>query len=163
MSSAQLIVVGLALVLNACATSQREVDGLCPAIAAFANASNAGNHVRLTTDWGGVYTKSEDPDEWVMAAKACEHDGFAPGQSLCGYLLEETSTEFPAINYRRALRCLGVKISGLSPTDDNRLPPSATSRHVPGVLPGVLVKVELLHGTDTTPPTLEISVHGDGT
>jgi hypothetical protein len=133
---------------------------MCPAIAAFANASDAIVHsVRLTTDWGGVYTKSEDPDEWVMAAKSCEHGGFKPGKALCGYLLEETSTEFPAINYRRALRCLNVEVSGRSPTDDHRLPPSASSGHMSGVRRGVLVKVELLHGTETTPPTLKISAH----
>jgi hypothetical protein len=160
MSSAQFIVVGIALALNACATSHREVDGMCAAIAAFANAPDAGNHsVRLSTDWGGVYTKSEDPDEWVMAAKRCDHSGFEPGKSLCGYLIEETSTEFPRINYRRALRCMGVRVSGRSPTDDRSLPPSATSRHVLGVRPGVSVKVELLPGTDTSPPTLEISAH----
>jgi hypothetical protein len=164
MSSARLILVGTALTLSACASPQGEVDGMCSAIASFANASDASTHsVRLTTDWGGVYTKSEDPDEWVMAAKSCEHDDFKPGQSLCGYLLEDTSTEFPSINYRRALRCLGVSVSGRSPTDDHKLPPSGTSRHVSGVRRRVLVKVELLPGTETTPPTLKISAQGNST
>jgi hypothetical protein len=135
---------------------------MCPEIVAFANASSGTSlhSVRLTTDWGGTYAKSEDPDEWVMAAKGCEHDGFEPGKVLCGYLLEETSTEFPGINFRRALRCIGVRVSGVSPTDDHKLPPSVSSRHVTGVRRGILVKLEQTHGTGTNPPTLTIAVQG---
>jgi hypothetical protein len=152
------MLISILMVLSACAGTKREIDGMCPAIVAFADAADSSLHsVRLTTDWGGVYTKSEDPGELILAAKECHHDGFEPGRALCGYLLEETSTEFPAANYRRALRCLGLKVSGLSPTDDYKLPPSATSRQVPGVKRHVLLKIELLKGTETTPPALKVS------
>jgi len=162
MAFARLTLFSVVFVLSACAATPREVDGMCPAIAAFANASDASlRSVRLTTDWGGVYTRSDDPTHFVMAAKGCAHDGFEPGKALCAYLLEETSTEFPAVNYRRALRCLGRRVSGLSPTDDNKLPPSAMSRHVSDVRRGVTVKIELLNGTETTPRILEISAQKD--
>jgi hypothetical protein len=158
------LALALALALSACASTRSEVDAICPAIAAFANASTDAtvHSVQLTTDWGGAYTKPENPDEWVMASKGCEHGGFEPGRVLCGYLLEETSTEFPGINYRRALRCIGIKMSGQSPTDDHKLPPSATSRHVPGVRQGVSVTLAQTHGTETIPPTLTIAVQGRG-
>jgi hypothetical protein len=162
MSLARHALVLTAFALSACASTQREIDAICPAIAAFANASTdaAVHSVQLTTDWGGTYTKSEDPNEWTMAAKRCEHGGFEPGRVLCDYLIEETSTEFPGINYRRALRCIGVRVSGKSPTDDHKLPPKASSRHVSGVRRGVSVTLSQTEGTETIPPTLTIEVQG---
>jgi len=155
----RLTLIGLALVLGACAGAPQEKDEMCPAIAAFASASvDGGSHsVRLMTDWGGSYHKSEDPNEEVFFAKDCVHDSFEPGKKLCNYLLEETSTEFPAINYRRALRCIGIKASGLSPTDDHDLPPTAKSHTVPGVSRNVEVTLDFTHGTDIEPPTLKIT------
>ena len=164
MPHAHIMLVGVAFALNACASTRPEVDPMCPAIAAFANASvGAGVHsVQLTTDWGGVYTKSEDPGEQLMAAKGCEHGGYEPGRVLCEYLLDGTSTEFSGMNYRRALRCIGVRISGSSPSDDQKLPPSAISHHVSGVRQGVAVTIQLAHATEAMPPTLKISAQSKG-
>ena len=75
------------------------------------------------------FLKSDAPDEQLFYAKSCEHDS-EPGKALCAYLLENSSTEFAAINYGRALRCLGQSAPGLSPTDDDRLPADARSRTV---------------------------------
>src|SRR6185312_13672436 len=72
-------------------------DAMCREIAEFANASSDGllHKVQLMNDWGGRYC-SAGPDEVAMACKACNHDAYAPGKRLCGYLMEHTSTEFSA-------------------------------------------------------------------
>jgi hypothetical protein len=109
------------------------------------------------TDWGGSYHKSEDPNNDIFSAKDCMHDAFEPGRELCSYLLENTSTEFAAINYRRALRCIGIKVEGKSPIDDDDLPPSGISRGVTGLRRNVVVRLDFTRGTDTEPPTLTIA------
>jgi hypothetical protein len=151
--------------LIGCASIGEEPDDMCAEIAAFANASGdrTKRSVRLATDWGGVYTPKQDPDEFVMAAKDCAHDGYEAGKALCAYLLKNTSTEFPGINHRRALACIGRRIPGVSPTDDKRLPPSASSNTVPGVKSGTTVEVEMQPATDTTPPILIIAVRSSTT
>jgi hypothetical protein len=155
--SIRFFLIGTLLSLSACANTLNERDDMCPAIAVFANAASADrdNSVRLMTDWGGVYYKSEDPKEQVFYAKNCMHDAFEPGKELCKYLLENTSTEFPAMNYRRALECIGVKSRGHNSTDD-RLPPSVTARSIPSLRHGVVVKISFTESTDTEPPTLTI-------
>src|SRR4051794_4132880 len=154
----RLALMGTSLALGACASTRNEPDETCRAIAAFANAAeDVGHSVRLMTDWGGSYHKSEDPNEQVFSAKDCVNDGFEPGKALCNYLLENTSTEFAAINYRRALECIGFESNGRSPIDDNDLLPSAVSRNVVGVRRNVEVKVGFTHGTDTEPPTFTIA------
>jgi hypothetical protein len=96
-----------------------------------------------------------------MYAKACEHNGYEPGKALCAYLLENTSTEFAGINARRALRCMGVRVSGsISPRDDDRLPASAKSKTVLGVRVGAEVFVEFDQGSDSSPPQLSITAIG---
>jgi hypothetical protein len=132
-------------------------------MAAFANAPlhGANRTVRLTTDWGGWFTEPDEAGEQPMYAKSCEHDDYEPGKALCAYLLENTSTEFAGINARRALRCLGVRVSGsISPRDDDRLPASAKSKTVLGERVGAEVLVEFDQGSDSSPPKLSITAVG---
>jgi hypothetical protein len=153
----KIILIGIlpALLQAGCAHKGGPSDDMCPAIAAFANAiaDDQEHSVQLKTDWGGMYHKSEE----LMFAKECEHGGFAPGKELCAYLLENTSTEFAASNYRRALECVGVKAQDLSPADDDRLPGSAKARKLFGLRPDKSVKLAFDHATDSEPPRLTIS------
>jgi hypothetical protein len=151
----------MSLALSACAGVSHQDDDMCPAIAAFANASSGGSRsVRLTTDWGGSYHKSQDPNEELFWAKDCMHDSSEPGKALCSYLLDATSNEFPATNYRRALACIGIRTTGSSPADDGALPRTAKSHTVAGMRRNVEVKLEFTQATDTEPPTLKITAHG---
>src|SRR5689334_13697140 len=111
-----ITLLGLAAFASACSTMPSNTDELCQKIADFVNASAPRDFhtVRLRTDWGGVFTKSDDPNEDLIAAKSCQHDAYDAGKTLCGYLLENSSTEFGAVNYRRALACIGVASSGVS-------------------------------------------------
>jgi hypothetical protein len=163
MRSARIVAaICLAGMTASCATTRNEPDELCDELAAFANAAASdGNHtVRLTTDWGGVFTKSNGANEELMYSKSCEHNSYAPSRTLCAYLLENTSTEFAGINVRRALRCIGVRVSGISPTNDDRLPPSARSHAVLGEPVRSEILVEFAPATDSSPPTLSITAMG---
>jgi hypothetical protein len=147
-------IVGLGASQGSCAVTPTEPDELCRQIAQFANDSptSTPRTVRLTTDWGGVFSRSD-----VIAEKACLHDTDKPGKALCAYLLENTSTEFATVNYRRALACIGKASPGLSPTDDELLPPSASSSVVDGRPVRSSVTVRFTPGTQSTPPALSIS------
>jgi hypothetical protein len=153
------LVATLALLASACETTRPEPDELCGELAAFAEASfSQGPHtVRLATDWGGVFSKSDGPNEDLMYAKACQHDSYEPGKKLCAYLLDNTSTEFAAFNYRRALSCIGIAVHGTSNISDDQLPPSATSRRVNGKSVRSELLVEFTSGSDTAPPILSIT------
>src|SRR5688572_2539059 len=162
---ALLSLAAVTVSLIGCASISEAPDDMCAEIATFANASVDGTErsVRLATDWGGLYTAKEDQDEVVTAAQNCAHDGYEAGKALCAYLLRNTSMEFPGINHRRALACIGRRIPGLSPTDDKRLPPSASSNSVLGVKSGTTIRVELRPTTDVTPPILVIAVRASTT
>jgi hypothetical protein len=155
----QLALLGFAPLLNSCASTPLESDELCRAIARFADASSMTepHTVRLSTDWGGVFANSNNPNESFIAAKTCHHDAAEAGQSLCAYLLENTSTEFAGINYRRALDCIGVRPGGLSPTDNDSLPPRATGGVVNGKRVRSTVTLEYSRGSRDSPPVLSIS------
>jgi hypothetical protein len=147
-------VLGIVSLQCSCASTPPNADSLCSEIARFANASplNTPRTVRLTTDWGGVFSSEE-----VMAEKACHHHADKAGKSLCAYLLKNTSTEFAAINYRRALACIGKESPGLSPTDDDSLPPSASSKVVDGKPVRSRVTINFVRGSQSSPPVLSIS------
>jgi len=137
-----------------CATPLSDADGMCPAIARFANASPVGasRTVSLTIDWGGVFSSSD-----VMFEKSCLRGSDRAEKALCSYPLENTSTEFAAVNYRRALSCIGQGSEGVSPTDDDSLPPRASSSFVNGKSVRSRVTIEFARGTKDRPPKLSIS------
>jgi len=145
---------------SSASTSDRP-DPLCSEIAAFANAAaNDGTRkVRLLTDWGAVFTRKER-DEELMYSISCEHQTYAPAQALCAYLLKNASVEFMGINVRRALSCMGKRVSGRSPTDDDQLPASFISQKVLGVRVDAELLLEFAEATDSSPPTLTITALG---
>jgi hypothetical protein len=146
--------IGLSSLQSSCSITPPDSDGMCRQIARFANTSPFGSArtVRLTTDWGGVFSSSN-----VMAEKACLHGADKASKALCAYLLKNTSTEFAAVNYRRALTCIGREARGLSPTDDQLLPPSASSNVVGGKPVRSVVTVQFARGTSSSPPALSIT------
>jgi hypothetical protein len=83
---------------------------MCAEIAKFANSSTdtSIHNVALINDWGGPISQEESQKQgdYAMYVKQCRHDDYSPGKDLCAYLMENTSTEFPDINVRRALVCL---------------------------------------------------------
>lgn len=157
------LLIATAVSLCGCATTADDDDGpdqLCPQLAAFANADETGavHTVSLGNDWGGQFAPKENPDDWVMAYKTCEHDSYGPGKTLCEYLLNNTSTEFPAINLRNAMACFGMRARGLSPTDDDKLPRKVSSERINGKRLKSPIAVDLAPPTDERPSTLTITV-----
>lgn len=149
-------VLSIAL-LSGCASLSPRRDPLCSEVATFANSvdDNDAHTVELLTDWGGVFSPEQD----VVFEKRCQHDQDAASKRLCGYLLENTSTEFATVNFRRALSCLGKSESYLGPPDAQveYLNGMITSQSVPGMLPDRRVSVEFSMGSNERPPSLKIS------
>jgi hypothetical protein len=154
-----VLVVALALLFSSCTTPPRERDDLCDELARFANApSSVERHpVRLKTDWRGGYLKSDEPGEELIAAKSCERGSDEPGKALCAYLIENSSSEFATINYRRVLECLGVHVKAANSAEDAGLPRIAKSRQVRGHAVGSDIVAEFSYATDSEPPTMTIS------
>jgi hypothetical protein len=105
--ASRILAMSMGLILAGCATTKR--DEMCPAIRAFAFASNdaTAKSISLETRWG-FFPDEEDPTQNVIAQKRCESGEFEPGRALCDYLLKNASTEFAGVNYSRALRCVGI-------------------------------------------------------
>ena len=139
-------VVSMALLAGSCASTSQKRDSLCDEIAAFANAraGHGTRSVRLMTDWGET-------------SKGCQHGGDPPGKKLCSYLLKNSSTEFAAVNYRRALTCLGNAVPG-SPISTDALPASVRSQTVLGTRVRHEVLIEFTPESTMALPAMSISV-----
>lgn len=101
----QKILTGLALVANAllATPTQASETQLCEQLRHFANASSEREmHVELATNWGAKI----EGNRVSIGEKRCTHSGGEAEKKLCAYLLPNTSTEFPAINFRRVLKCV---------------------------------------------------------
>jgi hypothetical protein len=157
------VVLGALLSVAGCvSTDPKEQDQMCPAITAFANASSDSTirSVELTNDWGGRFCKSEDENEVALACKACQHGDDAPSRQLCAYLMENTSTEFPDGNFKRALDCLNTpyNFSLRSRSSAERLSNRVIwSDHADWVRARVVVGVEYLTDVKDSPAILRIS------
>lgn len=147
------------IVLLACATSGcaslRQSDALCGEMIRFANATTSGTEqsVQFTTDWGGVFSDEND----VFAEKRCEHGDTGPGRRLCGYLMENTSTEFAGLNINRALRCIGApEIPEAVRAELQHAAAKFESGEVKSVNDGIVVGVEYAYGREDGPPLLRL-------
>ena len=80
-------------------------DDLCPHLKEFLNSVEVGQSasIELHTSWGANF---KDNDEDVMAAKRCIHGDVPSAKKACEYLMNNTSTEFAGINFKRFLLCL---------------------------------------------------------
>jgi hypothetical protein len=156
------LVLAVAVLSAGCVGSRpEELDQTCPAIAAFANASTHSTvrSVELTNDWGGLFCKSEDENEVAIACKTCKHGDDAASKELCAYLMENTSTEFPDGNFKRALACLntGYSFSTRSPGAVDRLSNRVFwSDHAKFTTPRIVVGIEYLTHVKNSPDILRI-------
>lgn len=148
----------LAVTLVSCAGGPHERDDLCDELARFANAATGPfpRTVSLITDWA-LREDPDDPSQLVFGTKACTHGDVQAGRVLCSYLLENTSTEFAVVNFKRALRCLGMSIP-VDAADAPQLPDSVKTCEVLGKRLDGELTVTFLAGDSQTPPLLEISV-----
>jgi hypothetical protein len=154
-----LHLLAAASVLISCPIAQADPDALCDELTRFANASSAGSRtVELTTDWS-IRPDPDDPTQLLWGTKSCKHDNLQASRDLCTYLLENTSTEFAEVNYRRVLRCLGAHIPE-SLAVDARLPRSRTSRKIFGVRLSSKLTVSFTPGSADRLPLLQISAEG---
>jgi hypothetical protein len=133
---------------------------MCAELAAFANASHdlTTYSVDLKTDWGGQF-EPKTPNTYVMAAKHCDAAGYSPGERLCDYLLQNTSTEFPEINLNRALVCFGAS----GPASNSSIEYAALkiwSYSAIGVNSNVRIGVEFSPASEKAPPSLRILAEG---
>jgi hypothetical protein len=90
----------------------------------------------------------------------CKHGDDAPSKQLCTYLMEHTWTEFPDINFKRALGCLNTayNFSTKSQASVERVSNrSIWSDHAELVKPRVVVGVEYLTNAKDSPAILKIS------
>jgi hypothetical protein len=138
-----------------CSSLLHAPDRLCAEIATFANstARGASQSVVLWTDWGGQFSSEE-----LLHEKSCKHDDTGSGRQLCEYLLENTSTELPELNFRRALRCLSPRVQYTAERLGDLQFRSATvaSESAKGVR-DALVTVELDTTSAGQPPSLKIT------
>jgi hypothetical protein len=156
--------VSLVVVLSAsgCQTIPREDAALCPELARFANASSdsATHTVELTTDWGGRFAEKTAGED-VMSQKTCNHFGYAPGKSLCNYLIQNISTEFPDANVNSVMVCLAAAHPTRMVYDLDYGTTVLWSHVARGAKPGVIVGIDYSTGTDSAPPTLKILARKD--
>jgi hypothetical protein len=146
--------IAISLALSIAARS--EGDALCDELARFGSSSyKVSPIIQFTTDWS-MRPDPDDPHSYVWGTKTCDDGNSQPGRELCEYLLGNTSTEFPEVNYRRVLRCLGSQVP-LSLAQKARLPHRMTSNTVLGVRVPSALTVEFVHGNDEHLPLMKIS------
>lgn len=85
--------------------SAAEPDTLCEPLRAFVASVEPGQTHELTfhTIWGSNF-KNEPND--AIAARSCEHRGYAPAKPPCLVLMAHGAIEFSGVNVQRALVCL---------------------------------------------------------
>lgn len=85
-----------------------EDDELCPYLTNFFNSVKVDQvtSIELHTSWGSNF-KGHDED--VIAAKRCLHGDISSAKKACEYLMDNTSTEFAGVNFKRFLLCLSPK------------------------------------------------------
>jgi hypothetical protein len=161
--SAIMVAISTLCLFGCLSAAQEDRDTICSEIAAFANAStDLDVHVvELGNDWGCNFQKPENSEELWMACKTCTHGTYVPAEKLCGYLIKNTSTEFPAHNFSRALACLdtGYHVSPNSRESVERLSNRTIwSSHAKLTNAGIVVGVEYIINVKDSPEILRISV-----
>jgi hypothetical protein len=126
---------------------------MCTQIAKFANslADGSAHSVELINDWGGPLSQAESQKgDFTLYVKSCNHKGFDPGKVLCAYLMENTSTEFPYNNVRRALLCLNdPTTTRYTARDATYAAVNAVSQRALGVHPHVEVGIDYSEERET--------------
>lgn len=145
---ARLLVVVSAAVICGCSTVLSDRGEFCSEMARFANATPAGEtrSVQLVTNWSEL-------------SKFCSDGGSEAGKTFCGWLLQNTSTEFQHYNIRRALMCLGD--SGIWLGRGAAFPEYVSGKirsySAKGADENVRIEVEYADGIEGQFPSLKIS------
>lgn len=103
MKTITILALAAASTCTACAT--KGVDPLCAPLRGFVSSvePKQSRELALHTRFGSNF--NNEPNE-AIAAKYCEHKGYAPAQSVCAVFMEHAAIEFAEINLTRALTCL---------------------------------------------------------
>ncbi|HEY4367725.1 MAG TPA: hypothetical protein VGN07_10880, partial [Steroidobacteraceae bacterium] len=86
-------------------TSASGAQLLCAPLREFVRSVRPGEVRELTfhTSWGSDF---KDSSEEAIYAKRCVHNGYAPAEKVCDYLMEYGAVEFAGNNVKDALTCL---------------------------------------------------------
>ena len=142
--------------LAGCAHMRPFNDQLCREMAIFGNSvtDEKPKTVRLRTAWGSGL----DGRNNVFFEKECEFGAYPPGDRLCKYIFENSSTEFNSINLARSLECLrGGNITRGSEITMESTQGTVAATNLPGA--GTDVEVTVSFGTESKSrnPYLDIS------
>lgn len=79
--------------------------GLCPLLRGFVASLQPGETREFTyrTRWGSGFKDVAEP---AISARRCEHAGYAPAETICAYLMQHGSVEFPGTTVKEAIICL---------------------------------------------------------
>lgn len=83
-------------------------DKLCGYLDAYLKTigPDKSSTIELHTSWGSNFIGES---EEAFAAKRCIRDESPLAKNLCNYLMENSSTEFSGVNFKRFLMCLSPK------------------------------------------------------
>lgn len=83
-------------------------DDLCEPLRQFADSVTRGETraIRFHTIWGSNFKDRGQP---ANGAKRCDFEGYEPGRTLCQYLMENGSLQFPGESVKQAMHCLSRK------------------------------------------------------
>lgn len=103
MKTIPALTVLLLLGMPALASHAKQKDPLCAEVKAFLASvkPDETRTISLRTFWGA----REEGDQIVIGSKSCEHNDYEPGEKLCAYLIQNSSTEFAGYNAKRILNC----------------------------------------------------------
>lgn len=102
------VVVAMVAIVLATSHASATEHGLCKPLRSFI-ASVKPDETRVLkfhTSWGSNF---KDDDEPAFSAKRCDHGGYEPAKTVCGYLMEHGATEFAGNNATAAVSCLSTE------------------------------------------------------
>ena len=95
--------VSLMLCVSTLIANASDQPQLCEQLQNFVQASTTQeSHVELSMFWG-VRTEG---NRITLSERLCNHSDGKAEKQLCAYLLPNSSSEFPDLNFRRAVTCL---------------------------------------------------------
>ncbi len=145
------------LLSTGCASTRLAHDPWCREIAAFANsiAPDETRAIELGTVWG-----SSEQFPRTLYSKQCGSDGYEPGRRLCAYLLENSSSEFADLNFRRSLACLNrTPWRTTKAVMYERLDAEVLAFGGAGIRDDVEMRLSFRYGAEGEPDRLVISAH----
>lgn len=147
---------------SACSGLRTTGDPLCPEIVRFANSVEPGQaaRIKLCVDWGPRCDATPGVD--TIVSKRCDSDGYEPGSRLCTYLLDNSSAEFPGINFGKTLTCLGKGVHEPERYGDYDWEVARIhTQAMPGLEEGVEISIDFADGSTASPALLQIAAKAE--